>query len=203
MPYEIVAPIKAIVDLFTTLAGRQTIRIVKTFEEIVVPIHDNLIEIHSDYRKMFLETQYTCLKLSWDRIPDQQRFIDCKQNLHKARMERDSLRLTVRQEASTIFGLSKHQPTRRYLASVIHYFLEEQDPAPSDERLDEIIETVIKVGGQTYYDTPSLRLELDLHELSSPTAVKELIDAKLIELNDRFAETCTQFIRLKYSMTQL
>jgi hypothetical protein len=196
--------IKTLYDLIEKWINIGVDRITKPFHEIVEPMHDALTEIHGDYRRIFLETKRKFIGM--DDLRDQdflQRFIEAKESFQSARQEREHLRDKLRKQASTFLKLSQHAPTQRYIASLIHYFLEEKEEAPTDETLDALVKEVIRQGGESYYSTPSVRLELRLRETYSPVEAANLIESTLNSLNNRYVESCIRFICLKYEMTQI
>jgi hypothetical protein len=56
-----------------------------------------------------------------------------------------------------MFKIISWPEERRFLASVVYYFLGEGGIAPRDEDLDRDIDAVIDQGGVRYWDTPSIR----------------------------------------------
>lgn len=195
-------------DLYDLLAEYVRIgdkRIIKPFDEIVTPIHDQFVQVHAQYRDLFLETIYGLRGLEYPWLSEEQdeRFEKIKSQFIRGREEREDLRDKLRAEAQGLLTKSSHAATNRYIASVIHYFLEQKATKPTDSELDDIINRAIEKGGITYYETPSVRVELELRNTASPTRALSIVEQTLNQLNDRFAEVCSRYIQVKFEMTQL
>ena len=113
------------------------------------------------------------------------------------RMKDEGLRDALRNEAQQVFGQIRWPEEKRLLASIMYYFLGKGAIAPTEENLDCDIQGVIDTGGISQWDTPSMKLYLDISRSENPAEILELLDDARHGLNQRYMN-----IRLHYRRVQ-
>jgi hypothetical protein len=113
------------------------------------------------------------------------------------RRKDEGLRDSLRQDAQEDFTRIQWVEEKRCLTSIIYYFLGEGGIAPDDTDLDNEIEEVIQQGGTRYWDTPSIRLYLDIQDSRNPEEIVEKIDDAREKLNQRYMNIRKQHRRVQ------
>ena len=196
-------PIKDIVDLLREFLVRRHEPTVNLHFDLIEPLQDQIIDIHDTYRKLFLETKSALSKLArFDPDRDAAAFKKVKSKFCKARAKRSHLRDYLRTQASTLLHDTRDKEVRRYLITLIHYFLEQKSFAPSERSLDGMIEDAIEKG-VTYYHSPSSEVERRMARTKSPSEAREIVEEVMNGLNQRFFEVAVRYTRLKHRVSKL
>ena len=178
------------------------------FEKLVKPLFESLEDIHDFYNELFLETRKQILLLRITNTPflssEPQLSLEALQELEKIKQDfldsrskdealRDSLRYDAQEDYQTIRWLEE----RRFLTSIVYYFLGIGGISPTDSELDNAIESVIEKGGNSYWPTPSMRLYLDIKESRDPDYIIETLDQARARLNQAYMNVRKQFRRVQ------
>lgn len=193
-----VSTAKAIFDLFNELVKIKNRRSAAPFKKIVVPMHAHFTTVHSLYRQLFWSSVDKLNALAATTDPSGPDFEEWKRDFSSARAAVSKIRWQLREKAEVIYALTTHAPTQRYLASLIHYFLEEKFSAPSDHALDDLIRDVIDRGSLRAYSTPFERATKAVTESVTPSDAKHELLQLIHTLDSRFAEASIRFWKLEY-----
>lgn len=207
-----VMTIKVLYDLFEKLVKNKQNQREKVFWEILTPIYEQLSDIHGDYHRSFLHATNN-LPVRYDgrwKLPGtdgyyelghaaiQKRIQEIKVRFSKWRAEREYVRDVVRMQAAKFFTAVRGAEERRFLYSVIQYFLERTYALNDDHNMDVTIQSIIKHSGETQLDTPSTRLTVAIKEEENPKELHDLFESSRNQLNENWS-----FVTQKYGEAKL
>lgn len=140
------------------------------FDKAINPYFKAFEDVHMFYSELFVWARdefYQCAISDMDgkSTIDAARVRLILEEFQSRRRRDERLRDDLRDEAQEIFRTIQWQPERRFLMSVMNYFLGEGGIAPSEGELDRCIDLIVEMGGRSAIDTPSVRLYLELGEL--------------------------------------
>jgi hypothetical protein len=181
------------------------------FEKAIVPLHDEVGEVHDFYNELFLGASKKMLDIEVGSISlvglkpeltldDFTAIEAAKGDFLKLRMTDEGLRDILRQEAQDMFARIKWKEERRFLASTVYYFLGEGGNDLDDVMIDEDVERVIEEGGVRRWDTPSMRLYLDIRDSRDPVKIREMLDEARNRLNQRYMNVRRHFRRVQHQI---
>jgi hypothetical protein len=176
------------------------------FEKLLKPLYEAVEDVHDFYNDLFLSTRNKLIHLKrtsiLSRHPEYsievlQELEEIKTEFLNLRRKDEGLRDSLRQDAQEDFTRIQWVEEKRCLTSIIYYFLGEGGIAPDDTDLDNEIEEVIQQGGTRYWDTPSIRLYLDIQDSRNPEEIVEKIDDAREKLNQRYMNIRKQYRRVQ------
>lgn len=178
------------------------------FEKAIEPLFNAFEEIQDFYNALFIDTKDKCVNLINENTPflakepelsleALQKLANIKDEFLKLRTKDEGLRDSLRQDAQEIFKGIKWSEEKRFLTSVIYYFLGNRGISPTDEIIDREIEGVIEKGGKTIWDSPSTQLYKKIKESRDLNFIIEKLDESRIELNQSYMNVRKHYIRVK------
>jgi hypothetical protein len=180
------------------------------FEALVKPLHAAFQEVHADYGAV-LKGLIRALPvggpgIGWlvagsaTELDDAQAkaAVDAaKRRFDKAREAREPVRDWLRTHAREILLAARREDERRYLYSILVYFLEDHHRPGLDERGFALaIEPILRKGGISMLRTPSSRLAAKIAKLDDPEAIREQAQEALGALGQRAGDVVRTYIAL-------
>jgi hypothetical protein len=190
----------------------------------MTPMFEKLTEIHTSYYNMFIELRDAMPKkigenkyeydygVSYDSIEEvrnDSNYTNAVSNFLKERKETEFIRDSFRYEAIALFQATKNKRERRFIFTVINYFMEDGKAQTAlslvrpyigvtpEKLIDQKIDYIIEEGSSHYYETPSIRLAASVNRSNDP---RNFVDWYLEEMTTNFFLASDQFIKLKYAI---
>ncbi|HEX4960417.1 MAG TPA: hypothetical protein VF173_06235 [Thermoanaerobaculia bacterium] len=211
----LVAPIKAFVDLLTKLLGAEPKRRKARFDELVRPLHDSFQEVHADYSTLLRQFERRLpLKagdeewLVFDRdVPVYEPEAieitrSVTQEFAKKREDLEGIRDYLRGSAHVVLAEATDAEERRYLYSLLVYFLpDDHRPHQDDEALDREIRAILEMGGESAMNTPTSRLLREIRGVTDPEEVRSAVQRSIDRLNQRCSDVLRTYVALVKAVT--
>jgi hypothetical protein len=173
------------------------------FEQQVKPLFNSFEEVHEFYNALDLDTRRKIIEIFSDspllvsgQNPSREQVTkleEIKEEFFSQRQKNEHLRDALRQDAQEMFKAISWREERRFLASVVYYFLGCGGIQPQDSDLDRDIKEVIEKGGTTYLDTPSMRLYNSIREEINEEKLLRLLDESRSSLNQMYMNVRRHF----------
>lgn len=209
--------IKILYDLFEKLVKNKQYQREEVFQAILTPIYEQLSNIHSDYHRSYLRSANNLPRRHDSRwqlpgtdgyyelghVVIQNRIQGIKDNFSKWRAEREYIRDNVRMQAAKYFTAVKGKEEKRFLFSVVQYFLERTYALDDDRRMDETIQSIIKHSGETQLDTPSTRLSEAIREEEDPEKLHDLFKNSRNQLNENWGFVTQKYVEARVKVLRL
>lgn len=217
MPDAIVTPaaIKAIYDLLEKLVTGRSERRKALFKEVIDPLFGQLLVVHDDYHQMFLNSSRAIpyrVDTGWlvpgktpfigsnSEAEAQERIAQVKRDFSEWRQVREAIRDKVRVDAASFLEAVKGKEERRFLFSVVQYFLEDDRSQDDDSFIDQQIDSVLAKSGTTALDTPSSRVDLEISREHDVERLKDVFEGARRDLNERFTYSCRRFNEVRIAI---
>jgi hypothetical protein len=211
----IVAPIKAFVDLLVKLLGAGPRRRKARFDELIRPLHDSFQEVHADYSSLLRQFERRLPVKARDEEwltfghhapiyePEAKEIMRSEiRELEKNREEREGVRDCLRNNAHVVLAAIEGAEERRYLYSLLVYFLpDDHRPHRDDEALDMEIRIILEKGGISAMNTPTSRLLGEIIGVSDPEAVRSAAQRSIDRLNQRCSDVLRAYVALVKAVT--
>ena len=221
---EIGVLLKDITRITENLLQSQSKRRSTVFDEIMAPMFEKLIEIHTNYYNIFTDFRDAMPErvganeykykfgISYSSIEEARNdadYIEAISKFLEERKKNEFIRHWFRNDANSLLQATTEKRERRFIFTVINYFMEDGivETALSLNRLfngvtvegfiDDTIKEVIKEGGIRYYESPSLHLVAFIKKSDDPRVhIEEFLGA----MTTKFFLSSDQFMKLKYAI---
>ena len=183
----------------------------KYFDEVLHPLFEAVEQVHDGYVELFLIFRKQLIELKIESSTylgggtelsplghDKLRTV--KNEFFEVRSRDESLRDELRNEAQQIFAQIKWAEEKRLLAAVMYYFLDRGPIGLTKEDLDRDIAEVTEKGGISQWDTPSVRLYLDVRDKFDLGELLDLTDFARHKLNQRHMDVRLLYRRLQHAV---
>src|ERR1700736_977235 len=193
----ITSAISKIVELLIKLVESRNKRREKIFSQILQPTFERLEEVNLFYRKLF---QDSIKALPSDSVGGDWEIREVERKLIDGREEGSVIRDQLRDNATEFLKSVSGQKEKRFLITVIFYFLEEPISLDNDMRCDRVIERIETAGGIFALGSPAtyvssyIEKKMDVGELK--TAFKGVLKA----LEAKFRDVNRTFTSLKFDV---
>lgn len=200
MMSDFVQAIDIITKLLPQLKSFTGARRREYFNTLICPLFDAFEKVHDFYLALIVDTREGILKIGWgasaflymrqearlslEQLAELERLRDAfAQKRQRDEIVRDSLR----QDAEQMLARVQWAEERRFLASIGDYFLgEDLAPALTKRAVQKQVETLMLRGGDSYWDSPSSELEVELRETTDLRKAIQKLDAMRNRLNQRY-----------------
>lgn len=180
-------------------------------EKVMRPLFESVETVHEFYNELILSTRKRVVDVKRKATPligiepvlteaAKGDLEVLKREFLDARMKDEALRDALRMDAQQVFGQITWPEEKRLLASIMYYFLGTGAIAPTEDELDRDIQGVIDRGGKSQWDTPSIRLYLDIRDSEDPAAILNLLDEARDGLNQRYMNVRLHYRRVQYKV---
>ena len=211
----LVGPIKAFVELLARLLGGAPKRRKARFDELIRPLHDGFQEVHADYSALLRQFERrlpTKVReedwLTFDRegTASKPEALEIANNetrqFAKRREDREGIRDYLRQNAQAILAEAKGDEERRYLYSLLVYFLsDDYRPHQDDEALDRSVNAILESGGISAMNTPTSRLLKEIRGVTDPEEIRNAVQRSIDRLNQRCSDVLRAYVALVKAVT--
>lgn len=208
-----IATIKLLYSLISDLVLVKRKRRREIYSEIIVPIFEKFLEVHTNYYNMFSKISdslpYYVEKKGWttDSIVGEY-FDDSKaiekielilRKFRKERQESEFIRDWLRNDTKEILSSIKYDEEKRLLFTILNYFIRQITYDLSDSDIDITIKHIIEGKAKHPFDTPSSRLAWRLNK--DPENAKAIVDRSIAVLNSYFFRVSSAYINLKMTIS--
>ncbi len=205
---------KFLFDLLLELLRVRDKRRRDVFEQLLEPAYANFLEVHAAYNELFLATERSFpVPLDDDRClirPDeeygivggercQHQVAKTKEEFRRAREKNEWIRDGLRGQAQLLLKAAPYPEEKRFLMSMVLYFLEEKRIGV-DDLIDGTIKLVEEKGGKAVLDSPSYRLLIELTKSTNLSEMRGLVETARHELNQRYSDVSGYFILAKMAV---
>lgn len=189
----------------------------RLFEEVLEPIHERLLEVHTQYLAIFnwFSTQLpmaigdkewlhstTRELLNKDQVAIEIGALKC--DFEKRAGEFNSLRTSLRAHAeSYIKHFDPGSPERGFIWATIEYFLRRDFANQTEERLIAMADMIAEKGSHSILSTPASGVLNRISEEEDPTVIGQIVDLEKIELAKRFSDVSRCFYHAKRELLRL
>jgi hypothetical protein len=178
-----------IIDYLVKLRERADDRRTERFEKIYAPMYADMQVIHKDYLGMFEEVEAALNEAYWNSDREPTILAGLHARFRDLREEYDLKRLDVRALFKEMLGRTRDPLERRFLYTLVNYFLGHAQPGSSYARMDASISLIDrKKQGDAVLRTPSSEIlkllgrEKDREKLEG--AVKAMRDDLVAHMED-------------------
>lgn len=187
----------------------KTDRAEQFFDRIAHPIFEQMHEVHAEYRRMFLDVLRANDDADTKDILGARDEVNTaakvalanaqRRKLLDARKENAGFRDELRQDAAEYLLVAPNTEAKRFMYSIIRYFLDDYLWDGFDEqRYDMRIEKIIRVGG--IRETPATRLTRELSTTSEPSRIREIVSQALVTCDQRFSDVAMTYRAMKIAV---
>lgn len=168
--------LSALPNVPTTIPGRHG----RLFNDYVAPTYDLMREIHIDYISIFKDA-ISEVERPFLEIDPEERNGNLKQQLHemadaiwKRRKIYEKTRNLLRAQCEAYISSIEIQEFKRYFVTVCEYFIYDDDKGSikTNTYMDFTIESLIRKGGLSTYDTPTTKF---LKNIKSADSLDEAV----------------------------
>jgi hypothetical protein len=216
MMSDFVQAIDVITKLLPQLKSFTGARRREYFTALICPLFDAFEKVHDFYLALIVDTREGILKIGWgdgaflhmhqeaqlslEQLASLERLRDA---FAQKRQKDEILRDSLRQDAEQMLARVKWAEERRFLASVGDYFLGEGlPPALTERAVQRQVETLMRRGGDSYWDSPSSELEVELRETTDLRKAIKKLDAMRNKLNQRYMNVRHGFKAVQHEIVE-
>jgi len=206
--------INILLRIIDRLLNSRQVRREATFEEIISPLHENLINIHLDYREILMRFKrsipsregksWRCECLEKDSLTKKQAEEIVKESIERYKEDRktqEHVRDVLRKNAQSYLQAVQSNEEKRYIYSLIIYFQEnDHRPGLENKDIDEHIERIMENGGNSEMDTPTTVLYQRIEGTLDGDKVRNEIEKAIYELDHRILDAMHAYAKLQMSI---
>jgi predicted lipid carrier protein YhbT len=185
-----------IIDLLTKGVERGEARKKERFEKSFKPLLDDFLLIHANYSFMFMQVRDVMVDAVVSEAGQTARVAEAKKALTAQRVEYDGLRTKLRALAPAIVAKTADADERRFLWSIIVYFLQHEQPSKPYRDLDSQAARLVAEGKDAVLSTPSSYLLGVIEKGEDPDKILRTIDTILNELNGYLSDVTRSYALL-------
>jgi hypothetical protein len=203
--------IAKLIDLLLRLAEISSGRRKELFQRVFDPMFDQLLIIHKDYIELFnksLETLPTHIEgEGWvdkdfkptDTLAESFRanVRDAKRSLMEGRESYEAERIRMRALAHTFFNKKLKQEEKRFVWSIVCYFLTPERRVQSNDFIDMQIEILEGDTGVRTLDTPALSAASVVSHETDPKRIRTILTSAKINQLEKWTDVCRLYGELK------
>lgn len=179
----------------------------RILEEVLEPIHDRLLEVHTNYLRVFnwLSSQLPIAvsdnewtdpntREALDKREVQTQLQSLIQGFQEKADEFNGVRTQLRTNAeSYIAEFEPGTPERGFVWAAIDYFLRREFANQSEERIVAMADMIADSGSHTMLSTPASGVLSRIAEEDDPTIIGQIVDLEKIELTKRYSDVSRCF----------
>lgn len=181
----------------------------QVLDDIIAPLHDAVTGVHLQHHRSFVAAQRALPKrapegewVSAAGIPlNAEQLVDVVAGIREAvtaqSEEHEAIRHKVRADAGELLRHVTEAAEKRYVLSIIHYFLGEHYVAPSPDIMDMLAGEIENRGGLRAVHTPVSRLVMQLAAAGDADHVRLALHDAIASLNEGFTEVCAWHATLR------
>lgn len=200
--------INSIITLFKWLIEARDTNKKTRFEKCFSPLYDALVVVHRDYISMF-NTVIINMPSQWrsnpeynneDNIPDdiKERLIELRNQLSDQRKINRGERDALRQDAEKYLAKAVSVEEKRFVCSIILYFIENEPATDDISFIDDLIKSIeSQEYSRDVLRTPSEKVIVDLIETNSPVIYEKILNEAIVIADRRFVITAGLHTDLK------
>lgn len=186
--------IAKIFELLIKLVESRNKRRKKIFSEILQPAFEQLQQINLFYRKLFLD--------SIRALPPDSDYADwevreVKRKLIEGREEGSVIRDQLRNNTTDLLKSVPGEKEKRFLVTVMFYFLEEPSSLDNNVQCDRMIERIETVGGITAVQTPASYVSAYIERKNTAAELRTVFEGVLKGLETKFRNVNRAFMSVK------
>lgn len=177
--------------------------------EVVTPLHEAVTRVHLEHHRSLVAAQRALprrtpeeewvsaagIALSAEQLAD---VVDgIREALSSRSEEHEVIRHKVRAEAGELLRRVEGDGEKRYVLSIIHYFLEEHYIAPSPDIMDTLVKEIESRGGLRAVHSPASRVIMQLDATADADYLRVALHDAIASLNEGFTEVCAWHATLR------
>ena len=190
----ITSTISNIFELLLKLLQVRNKRRREIFTDILQPIFERLEQVNLFYRKLFLDS---IKALPSDGASGAWEISEVKRRLIERREEGSEIRDQLRIYATELLKAVEGKKEKRFLVTVMFYFLEESSGLEDDSDCDWWIDEIEKVGGKIALRTPARYASAYIERKTDAAELKKAFEGVLKALERKLQNVNRAFIALK------
>lgn len=197
-----------LLECLGTLRNTHTARPPLAFAEVAQPLHAAVTRVHLMHHRSFIAGQRALphrngadewVSSAGVKLSEQQERESVREVCHAVIAQAqgfEEIRSKMRGEAGAILRSAAEPAQKRYLLSIIHYFLGEHFVAPSHDIMDVLAhELETRAGLRAVYPVHS-RLIDQLSVAEDADAARSALQAAIAGINEGFTEVCAWYAEL-------
>lgn len=210
------SPILWLIQLFTNYDKRRMENAEKRHRELFQETFNQMKSIDTQYRSMLRECENKLPKYANEHVPTPGWYLDgvkishdelaancekARQHWTQAREEKGAERVLLRSRAQQLVSMVDSDKERRFVYTVINYFLHPECKQGSIEAVDVTVRDLLFRGADIVLDSPSLTLAEKISGINDPDEIRQILEKQRSDLASRWRDICDRYNELDLDHT--
>lgn len=202
--------LKVLFSLLDRLVRIRYHRRTETFDQVLRPLFERFVAVHILYNELFVTTLRRIPDLSprglllhdkpIDAAKLQRQMANVKKRFGAMRARDIHMRDRLRRECREIVSAVGTVEEKRFLVSVIFYFVEDGIVEPGSKLLDAYALLIEADRAGHTFRSPSMFTQERISQVDDPADVRQIVDEHRNLLNQKFSDVCAAFTKLQLAI---